>query len=196
MSIVQEIPYKWQWLWNFPRDKNYWTRPHHHHLPPLNWPSITHSLPVARRLSGCLQIRTNLKEVLVISRGFLGGSDSEESACNTGDLGLIPGLSRSPRGGHGNPLHYSCLENLHGLRSLVGYSPRGHKESDTTEQLSTAQWYPDLDPSPSPIMGGPSLPPHPTHLSPPSFLPCFLCSRSFAAQFSLSQREANTNAKQ
>ena len=36
---------------------------------------------------------------------------------------------------HGNPLHYSCLENPHGQRSVVGYSPWGHKESDTTEQL-------------------------------------------------------------
>ena len=35
---------------------------------------------------------------------FPGGSDDEESACNTGDLGLIPGLGRSPGGGHGNPL--------------------------------------------------------------------------------------------
>ena len=37
----------------------------------------------------------------------------------------------------GNPLQYSCLENPHGQRSLVGYSPWGHKESDTTEQLSS-----------------------------------------------------------
>ena len=39
---------------------------------------------------------------------------SKESACNTGDIkdaGLIPGLGRSPRGGRGNPLQYSCLEN-------------------------------------------------------------------------------------
>ena len=36
--------------------------------------------------------------------GFLGGSDGKESACNAGDLGLIPGLGRSPGGGHGNPL--------------------------------------------------------------------------------------------
>ena len=43
--------------------------------------------------------------------GFLGGSDGKESACNVGDLGLIPGLRRSPVGGHGNPLQYSCLEN-------------------------------------------------------------------------------------
>ena len=65
-------------------------------------------------------------------------SDSKESACNVGDVGSIPGLGRSPGGGHGNPLQYSCLENPHGQRSLAGYSPRGHKESDTTERLSIA----------------------------------------------------------
>ena len=36
----------------------------------------------------------------------------EESACSAGDVGLIPGLRRSLGGGHGNPLQYSCLENL------------------------------------------------------------------------------------
>src|SRR5574337_1066306 len=45
-------------------------------------------------------------------------------------LGSIPGLGKSPGGGHGNP---------YGQRSLVGYSPWGCKELDTTEQLSTAQ---------------------------------------------------------
>ena len=45
----------------------------------------------------------------------------------------------NPEGGRGNPLQYSCLENPHGQRSLVGYSPRGRTESDTTECLSTAQ---------------------------------------------------------
>ena len=39
------------------------------------------------------------------------GSDSKESACSAGDLGLIPGSRRSPEEGNGNPLHYSCLEN-------------------------------------------------------------------------------------
>ena len=42
---------------------------------------------------------------------FPGGSDDKESACNVGDLGLIPGLRTSPGGGHSNPLQYSCLEN-------------------------------------------------------------------------------------
>ena len=55
--------------------------------------------------------------------GPSGGSDSEESACNVGDLGLIPGLGRSPGGGHGNPFQYSSLENPHRQRSLVGHSP-------------------------------------------------------------------------
>ena len=63
----------------------------------------------------------------------LGGSDDKEFACNVGDLGSIPGLERSPGGGHGNPLQYSCLENPHGQRSLVGYSPWGCKESRMTE---------------------------------------------------------------
>ena len=39
------------------------------------------------------------------------GSDGKEPACNGGDLGSVSGLGRSPGGGHGNPLQYSCLEN-------------------------------------------------------------------------------------
>ena len=42
------------------------------------------------------------------------GSDNKESACNTGDLGSIPGCGRSPGEGYGDPLHYSCLENSMG----------------------------------------------------------------------------------
>ena len=43
--------------------------------------------------------------------GFPGNSNSKVSAYNEGDLGLIPGLGRSPGEGNGNPLQYSCLEN-------------------------------------------------------------------------------------
>ena len=43
----------------------------------------------------------------------------------------------SPGEGHGKPLQYSCLDSPHWQRTLVGYSPWGHKELDTTEQLST-----------------------------------------------------------
>ena len=70
-------------------------------------------------------------------QGFPGDSDRKESACHAGDLGLIPGLERSPEEGNANPLQYSCLDNPHGQRSLVGYSSWGCKESDTTERLST-----------------------------------------------------------
>ena len=73
--------------------------------------------------------------------GFPGGSDGKESACNAGDLGLIPGLGRSPGGEHGNPLQYSCLENPHELRSLASYSPCGRKELHMTERLSTVYVY-------------------------------------------------------
>ena len=70
--------------------------------------------------------------------GFPGTSDGKESTCNVGGPGSIPGLGRSPAGGHGNPLLYACLENPHGQRSLAAYSPWGHKESDITERLSMA----------------------------------------------------------
>ena len=72
-----------------------------------------------------------------ISKGFPGGSDSKVSACNSGDLGFIPALWRSPGGEHGNPLQYSYLENPHEQKSLADYSPCHRKESDTTEWLST-----------------------------------------------------------
>ena len=50
----------------------------------------------------------------LIHRGFPGGTSGKESAGNAGELrnmGSIPELGRSPGGGHGNPLQYSCLEN-------------------------------------------------------------------------------------
>ena len=65
--------------------------------------------------------------------GFPGGSDSKESACNSGELGLIPGWEDPLEEGIGNPLQYSCLENPHEQRSLVGHSPQGWKESDMSE---------------------------------------------------------------
>ena len=73
----------------------------------------------------------------VLFLGFPCGSAGKESACDAGDLGLIPGLGRSPREGKGYPLQYSGLENPHGQRSLAGYNPWGHKESDTIERLRT-----------------------------------------------------------
>ena len=59
----------------------------------------------------------------------------KDPSANTGnirDMGSIPGSRRSPAGGYGNPLQYSCLENPHSQRSLAGYSPKCHKKSDIT----------------------------------------------------------------
>ena len=69
----------------------------------------------------------------------------KKSTCNVGDLASSPGLGRSPEGRPGNPLQYSCLKNPHGQKSLMSYSPWGCKESDMTEQLSTAQHKAELN---------------------------------------------------
>ena len=75
----------------------------------------------------CLDLR------YIYNYRFPGSSAGKESACNAGDLGSILGLGRSPGGGHDNPLQCSCLENPHAQRSLAGYGPWGHKETDTAE---------------------------------------------------------------
>ena len=73
--------------------------------------------------------------------GFPGGSVEKNLPANAGDtgnVGLIPGLGRSPGGGNGNPLQYSCLEHSTDRRAWqAAVSPEGHKELDTTSQLST-----------------------------------------------------------
>ena len=69
-------------------------------------------------------------------RDFPGGSDGKESSCNVEDLGLIPGLGRSPRDGNGNPLQYSGLENSmdRGVwRATIHGVAWGHKELETNE---------------------------------------------------------------
>ena len=52
-----------------------------------------------------------LLDHMEVLQGFLVGSDGKESACNAGDLSLIPGMGRSPGEGNGHPLQYSYLEN-------------------------------------------------------------------------------------
>ena len=66
--------------------------------------------------------------------GFPGGSDGKESACNAGDLGLIPASGRSPGEGNDYPLQSSCLENSmdRGDCQAIVHEVT---ESDTTEQL-------------------------------------------------------------
>ena len=70
--------------------------------------------------------------------GFPCSSADKESTCKAGDLDLIPGLVRSPGGGHGNPTPVFLPRESPWTRSLVGYSPWGRKESDRTELLKSA----------------------------------------------------------
>ena len=68
----------------------------------------------------------------IVFNGLPWWLNSKESTCNVGDiedLGLVPGSRRFPGRGNGSCLQYSCL----GQRTLVGSSPLGHKESDTTK---------------------------------------------------------------
>ena len=72
------------------------------------------------------------------SRNYLGlfrWLSGKEFSCNSGDIGLIPGLGRSPGEGNGKPIQYSGLEN-HRQKSLVGCSHGISKESHTVQQLN------------------------------------------------------------
>ena len=68
--------------------------------------------------------------------GFPDGSEGKVSAYNAGDPGSIPGSGRSPGRRQWHPTPVFLPGKFHGLRSLVNYSPWGHKESDTTERLN------------------------------------------------------------
>ena len=74
---------------------------------------------------------------------FPSGANGKELSANSGDIRdvcSIPGLGRSPGGGHGNPLTVFLPGESHGQRSLAGYSPQGHKELATTEAIQEAQF--------------------------------------------------------
>ena len=105
-----------------------------------NWPSSSFQAELLYPILAVLHLMiiSSTKVFSWFSEDFSncpGGSDGKASAYNAGYVGSIPGSERSPGEGNGNPLQYSCLENLHGWRSLAGYSPWGRKESDTTERL-------------------------------------------------------------
>ena len=80
----------------------------------LTWTSLVPSMGPDPENPGSRQVKQTGKRIASHTfhhTGFPGGSDGKESACNAGGLDLIPGSGRSPGGGHGNPLQYSCLEN-------------------------------------------------------------------------------------
>ena len=68
-----------------------------------------------------------------------GGSDSEESACNVGDPGFHLWLRKIPWRREWLPIPVFLPGERHGQRTLAGYSPRDHKESDMTEQLTSLE---------------------------------------------------------
>ena len=65
--------------------------------------------------------------------GFPGGSDSQESASNAGDLGSTPGVGKILERREWQPTPVFLPREFHGQRSLAGYSPGGCKESNTTD---------------------------------------------------------------
>ena len=79
-------------------------------------------VPARPRFDPC--VRKNPRRIdrlpTPVFKGFPGGSDGRESACNVEGLVSTPGLGRSSGGGHGYPLQYCGLESPHGQRSLVG----------------------------------------------------------------------------
>ena len=77
--------------------------------------------------------RLILKSISISVPSFPGSSEGKVSACSVGDLGSIPGSGRSPGEGNGDPLWYWKIPWTE--KPGAGYSPWGHKESDTTEQL-------------------------------------------------------------
>ena len=98
----------------------------------------THPSPAPTSPNSLKMLHVNILSSFVLFSGFPVGLEGKESTCSAGDLSF-PGLGRSPGEGKGFPLQYSCLENPHGQRSLVGHCPWDCKVSDMTELLSTAQ---------------------------------------------------------
>ena len=119
--------------------------------------------------------------------GFHGRSDAKASACNAGDLGLIPGLGRSPGEGNGNPLQYNCLGNstnrkawwatVHGVaKNLIQLSDQHFQISPCPSLTSiAARWGVETQPCKAEREGEDGL------RGPVSCSPCFCSLRSFYA---------------
>ena len=101
------------------------------------WELVWTGWPGVLRFMGSQWVRhdwgTELNWTDYILFGLPSWLSSKETSCNTGDLGSIPGLGRSPGGGNGYPLQYSCLENSMDRGSWRPIVQWGHKESHMTE---------------------------------------------------------------
>ena len=86
-------------------------------------------------ISGLLAIES---ELFLGFSGGAGGKESNRQCRRCKRRGFNPWVGRSPGGGNGKPIQYSCLKNHHGQRSLEGYSLWSHKEWDTTKVTSHA----------------------------------------------------------
>ena len=112
----------------------------HHHslfhdpLPPSSKPAMEHLIGPAPTVTPSSGFSSTFNDLCDrVSQVALVVKDAPANSGDIREAASIPGLRRSPGGRHDNPLQYSCLESPHGQRSLAGYSPWDHAESDTTE---------------------------------------------------------------
>jgi len=99
-----------------------------------NWGNLT---VLTWYLPGNIRNIKNKISITKKTRGFPGSSVVKNPLANAGDAGLNPGSGRFPTGRNGNPLPVFLLGKFLGQRSLVGYSPWGRKELDTTEEINS-----------------------------------------------------------
>ena len=112
------------------------------HHRPLYAPVDVLSLIIPGNPTLCLALFRSLSYFFGCT--FPGNSDGKESTCNAEDPSSIPGSGRSPGQRNDNPTPVFLPEGFHKQRTLLGYSPWGHKQMDTTEQLPpsiTIFWY-------------------------------------------------------
>ena len=123
--------------------KRQWGTCHQHKLPQRFCAESLAGrlLKLINMVSSFLEEVSTLGAILPCELGLPVGSADTESACSAGDtreLGSIPGIGKTHWGSEWLPTPVFLPGESHGQRSLVGYSPQGCKESDTTEQLSTS----------------------------------------------------------
>ena len=103
------------------------------------WKTLSSLRPFLVRVS-CLE-SSYQAGLLDLKIGFPGGSDGKESACNAGEPGLIPELGIPLEKGMATHSSILAWREFHGQRTLVGYSPWCHKESEMTKRLILSHFH-------------------------------------------------------